>query len=774
MTPTTLLAKSRRKDRTLSLEKHLIDTEEAAVHIFRQDRRWGEAFLRFFKVRKDQRSIFLLNLRIACLFHDIGKANQGFYQAVTCDRFFRQVMRHEHLSGLFLHLPEVRTWLVTNKDLDLEVITAAVLSHHVKVSQADGDWPWGVPWSQPESVQVYFQHPEVQRILAKISNLAGLPTPPDLLDEVWSLSEKWGDILRQGRKAATQFRRSIRVDLPRRSFLLAMKAAVIAADSAASGLWSEEYNLEAWLGDITTRSEIRPQDIDQGIIYPRIRSIPTWNGFHRFQVEASKLGPRALLLSGCGSGKTLAAWMWAKEQVSTQKIGSVVFLYPTCDTATEGFRDYVAGAPEDEAVLMHERAKYELRAMRENPSEPDGNGGKNFETEDRLRSLGAWPRRYFSATVDRFLGFMGHSYDSLCMLPVLADSAVIIDEVHSFDKHLFDVLISFLKSFDVPVLCMTASLSSDRKTDLIEAGLRVYPTNDEQVKDLKRNESRPRYLFEEVEGEDQALVRATQAFKSGQRVLWVVNRVKSCQRVAIRLRETIGDDVICYHGRFRLKDRRQHQQRVIQTFRPGGRPAIAITTQVCEMSLDLDADVLITEVAPPTSIIQRLGRANRHLRLDNTFRSPVLFYKGEKSLPYTRDEVLAGYNLMASMVGGDISQSDLAEALTRHTIPERIPKEAGTFLSGGYYATRNSIRRIQDFTRTCILDTDVPEAQKIQSSGKSIDEYMIDIPEGDILPIEVPKGLPSFLRLAAGDRYDQWVGFLSEEFKTCPLSSNTP
>jgi len=82
--PTTLLAKSRRHGRELTLHQHLRDTEDAAVQIFRLDGRWGRNGGRFFQiVDPDEQSRFLLNLRVAALFHDLGKANEDFMQAVT-------------------------------------------------------------------------------------------------------------------------------------------------------------------------------------------------------------------------------------------------------------------------------------------------------------------------------------------------------------------------------------------------------------------------------------------------------------------------------------------------------------------------------------------------------------------------------------------------------------------------------------------------------------------------------------------------------------------
>src|SRR5215470_3390308 len=88
-----LLAKSRRNGRELSLEQHLRDTEDAALRIFRLDGRWGQNWCRFFKLNDTRaREQFLLNLRVAALFHDICKANEDFHRAVTEKGFFAQTL----------------------------------------------------------------------------------------------------------------------------------------------------------------------------------------------------------------------------------------------------------------------------------------------------------------------------------------------------------------------------------------------------------------------------------------------------------------------------------------------------------------------------------------------------------------------------------------------------------------------------------------------------------------------------------------------------------
>ncbi|MBL8195184.1 MAG: CRISPR-associated helicase/endonuclease Cas3, partial [Blastocatellia bacterium] len=95
--PDMLLAKSKRGDIVVSLQRHLLETEQTSKEIFCLDKRWGRSWCRFFKLStKNQQEKFLLNLRVAALFHDMGKANEEFYLAVSSPNRFAQTLRHEH------------------------------------------------------------------------------------------------------------------------------------------------------------------------------------------------------------------------------------------------------------------------------------------------------------------------------------------------------------------------------------------------------------------------------------------------------------------------------------------------------------------------------------------------------------------------------------------------------------------------------------------------------------------------------------------------------
>jgi CRISPR-associated endonuclease/helicase Cas3 len=770
--PEKLLAKSKRKSRTssnqeivVSLQEHSVDTARCAEFIFTLEKRWGRNWCRFFRIAESECERFLLNLKVAALLHDLGKANEDFYAAVTRPGSPAQTLRHEHLSALLLFLPQVRNWLAQNPALDLDVITAAVLSHHLKASPATEAEKYG--WCAPRgkmTLSLFLQHDEIKAILAKIKEVAQLAgNLPELPLNAWGEHSPFLEATKTGRESANKFRREIRKDAARLSFLLAIKAGVIVADAASSGLVREEHRIEEWIDQTAHTKTIKATALAEAILNPRAQQIAEKIKkpfeYKEFQKMTAEKGNRVLLLAACAAGKTLAAWKWAEAQVSQYEIGKVIFLYPTRGTATEGFRDYVGWAPEAEAALDHGTAGYELEAMQENPSDAlRGKSLERSEAEERLYALGLWGRRYFSATVDQFLGFMEHQYNSMCKLPMLADCALIIDEVHSFDRKMFGTLVAFLKKFDLPVLCMTATLPPHRQKELAEAGLKLYLASEDQ--ELKKQEENPRYRLQPVADENDAFTKAVTAYREGKRVLWVVNTVKRCQSLANRLAEELKVEVLSYHSRFKLAHRQAVHKKTVSAFQQDDAPAIAVTTQVCEMSLDLDADVLLTEIAPVPSLVQRFGRANRHLKR----QFAVLHtYKPENEKPDDKEEIAMAQKFLNAIGARDVSQAELAKLLESHSIAEPKGDDAASFLESGYFAVAGEFRDTDEFALPCVLDADLDEVEQRIKNKNPYDGFIVNVPKGFIdFNVERPAWLPKHLYIADHTRYTEQRGFLSE------------
>ena len=181
-----------------------------------------------------------------------------------------------------------------------------------------------------------------------------------------------------------------------------------------------------------------------------------------FQREVAEKAEKVVFVkAGCGSGKTLAAYHWARTRWPGRRI---YFCYPTTGTATEGFRDYLFNPDEKEskygAELFHGRAWVDLNVIL---------GVKGDHTREeadaiaRIESLDAWSTPIVSCTVDTVLGVVQNNRRGRYAWPALAGSAFVFDEIHAYDDRLFGALLRFLQALPgAPVLLMTASLPGAR------------------------------------------------------------------------------------------------------------------------------------------------------------------------------------------------------------------------------------------------------------------------------------------------------------------------
>jgi len=800
MTYDKLLAKSPRDGREITLLAHTRHVIEAAWALFGtapHATRLGRCWLRFFRLNEGMWPVFRANLLAACALHDWGKANDGFQDEVRGKRD-SQAIRHEHLSALLIGLPQVTQWLQDNACLDIPLILSAVMSHHLKAvfdSTKSNGFATRLPRGR-SSVRLLNDHAEFADMAAAIAcwlNLGKLAVAA--LPQVW----RFDGPKKNAREARERIKREILrplqedCDAPdrpsspsstRKRLLLATRAALIAADAAGSALVREGKTIVQWIGEqfpeeprwngVTIQKEIIDRRVVQINQELNARGKPpfVWN---EFQLACDGLSPRALLLAPCGSGKSLAAWRRISAEAGRNPVNRAIFLYPTRATAKEGFRDYVSWAPEADAALMHGTAAFDLQDMFENESDPRHK--LSYEAERRLFALGFWPKRAFSATVDQFLAFMQYSYSAVCMLPVLADSVIVVDEVHSFDQGMFSALKKFLQFFDVPVLCMTATLTADRREQLEhDCGLEVYNDKPGQLKVIA---DQPRYRLTVAGSREAAASRVADALAAGWRVLWVVNTVARCHEVLalladgfdpgspnLRLYTREGKPIYCYHSRYRLIDRIARHQAIVENMRPTRPASLGITTQVCEMSLDLDLDLLVTEDCPVTSLIQRMGRCNRDRDARPLTESgEVIVYRPADKAPYS-DEDLTGLPEFLNIVRGkELTQAMLEQALAAvGPGPPWGGDKLSMFLESGPYALagEETFRDGEEYNRQCVLMDDVPGYLGARAEEKP--GYLLPVPkrwakfrDHDAHPEHTR--LPRHLGVAAPGHYHSMLGY---------------
>jgi len=712
----------------ITLYGHSISVYNAFNNIFgsvKQPTHVSEKWLRFFGLDCASAPRFFVNSMAACLLHDLGKANSGFQDAVQGSRD-AQLIRHEHLSGLVLSWPSIEEWLKTLEHLDYEVTLSAVIGHHFKAAREDCFKPLN---ADRKNFIIYPQ--AVNDLLGLLADHLGQNKFITDIPEHWAFGSNGQGSLNDLREKL-QHRLQLwarRLDQTgcEAKLLMAVRAALVSADSAGSCLAAgPQLRSSGWIDSAFAETrQLRSGYVAESIINPRLeqlRATSQWRGWHDFQGAVSDLPERTLLLAPCGSGKTLAAWRWLEARLAARPASRLIFLYPTRATATEGFKDYVAWAPESDGALMHGTASYELEGMFENPS--DSRTGKDFSPEEKLFALAYWQRSVFSATVDQFLGFMQNSYRSVCLLPLLADSVLVIDEVHSFDRSLFSALKKFLKTFNLPVMCMTASLPSRRVSDLEECGLTLFPLDSDRYADLDAIARMPRYQLELIDDRNAGIALARQGLKAGRKVLWVVNTVARCQELALEL------EALCYHSRFKLEDRKIQHNKAIESFKAEADPVIVVTTQVCEMSLDLDADILITEAAPVPALIQRMGRCNRHARPQSGRLGTVYVYQPEKNLPYSEEDLQGSVGFLAAAKDQVVSQARLQELLEIHGAGEVEVERYASFIDCGPWAGSReaALRDESGFNVAAILDCDIDRYLELKKSRKPADGLYLQVP----------------------------------------------
>lgn len=101
----------------------------------------------------------------------------------------------------------------------------------------------------------------------------------------------------------------------------------------------------------------------------------------------------------------------------------------------------------------------------------------------------------------------------------------------------------------------------------------------------------------------------------GAAVLWVRNAVDDAISAVDALRNR-GIDADLLHARFALCDRLRHETAALQIYgksREARPKRVLVATQVVESSLDLDFDVMVSDLAPVPALAQRAGRLWRHM-----------------------------------------------------------------------------------------------------------------------------------------------------------------
>ncbi|MDC3952630.1 CRISPR-associated helicase Cas3' [Polyangium jinanense] len=673
---------------------------------------------------------------------DLGKANEHFQAMVGGQPEITQLLRHEAISGLLVwQYAPLRAWLDELGE-DLVLALWGAVGHHRKFDASLAP-ALGAP------ATIYAAHEDFKAILEGMAEDLGLGSPPRIERHLVLGRARAGacdlDVSRDLKAMQGDFRdhEDTFAEESARRLLALVKAFGIAADVTASALPRRVATNEP--------VEIEPfveEQLSTGLDAEALRRLVhrwAWDraappdaerdetrlppGFivRPFQEEVAKSTSRLTLAeAGCGSGKSLAAYLWAEQWCARfhergERPMRMFFCLPTTGTTTEHFKDYALEAGVG-AALAHGRARIDLRtiartAQQEDATETASRAQDALAAElAKIDALSLWDTPLVVSTADTVLGVMSNALRALCALPAIVQSCIVFDEIHAFDDPLFGHLLIFLKTFpNLPVLLMTASLPEARRRALAEIrpDLVIVPGPAEL-------EALPRYELRRADDEEAAWSAVTAHVKDGGKVLWVRNQVASANETYEQGRRRLpGAAVEVYHSRFRYNDRSRRHRRVVDNFKGGRGGTLLVATQVAEMSLDLSADLLVTDVAPVPSLIQRLGRLNRRADPSRPPDPKPAYVCAPKDgpKPYEADALHAGWAWVDRLraLGRPLSQRDLAAHFAGSATEPGVDLDAAekdAFFVGvpghsGVWRTRPGTTRGEGYTASVVLGNDL-------------------------------------------------------------------
>ncbi len=416
------------------------------------------------------------------------------------------------------------------------------------------------------------------------------------------------------------------------------------------------------VGDATLRRASTACDFVQafGVTAPRPMQVAMAN---------DSLGPVVVLEAETGSGKTEAALWRFLHLWRAGRVDALYFALPTRVAASQLYERVLAFVHRvwtvNPPVVVRALPGYTAADGETATALPEFRvlwSDTPGDAEAERRWAAESPKRYLAATIavgtvdQALLGALQIKHAHLRQA-MLARSLLVVDEVHASDAYMTRLMEHLLRAHVAcggQALLLSATLGASARTRYLSIGSRraeslpplaaaqtmPYPAISHRAAAgpaLLPVEGNPRHktvhweLWDQIDAPDAIAARAVQAAAAGARVLVVRNTVPAAIATlhsVEALAAALGLDCLfrvgkdggtstLHHSRFSRQDRPlldAEVQAQIGKQRAARGGLVVVGTQTLEQSLDIDADLLITDLCPMDVLLQRLGRLHRHAR----------------------------------------------------------------------------------------------------------------------------------------------------------------
>ncbi|WP_220728761.1 CRISPR-associated helicase Cas3' [Apilactobacillus xinyiensis] len=486
----------------------------------------------------------------------------------------------------------------------------------------------------------------------------------------------------------------------------------------------------------------------------------TPRGFQRkiFNTIKNTPNPGIMIVeAGMGMGKTEVALSAVEQLAQKQNCDGMFYCLPTQATTNAMFNRILTwlskvSAMDDESKdiqLVHGKS-----ALNRNYA----NLPKNIDIgEDR--AAGVMVNQWFSGNKTAILDdFVVGTVDQLLLLALkkkhlalrhlgFSSKVVVIDEAHGFDSYMQTYLcraLQWLGKYHIPVVILSATLPAQKRMDFINSYLdkssvddKVYNNlsyplvsysdgNDVKVlDDFEPIKQTTDVMIKRMSGDNSDLINKVKEMLSDGGICGIiVNTVKRAQTIGQMFIDYFGTEKVdILHASFLDTDRSVKERSLLKeigkkdaiTKRP--KLKIVIGTQVLEQSLDIDFDILFTDLAPMDLMLQRMGRLHRHAK--NNANRPIKLKNPQLYVLSINDNY--EYEEGASFIYGD-----LLLMRTQYFLPNQInlPNDISKL-----------VQQVYDFSIPIKLNDDLNSKYKsayedyhikIQSKKISASTYILD------------------------------------------------
>jgi len=363
-----------------------------------------------------------------------------------------------------------------------------------------------------------------------------------------------------------------------------------------------------------------------------------------------------ILEAPMGCGKTEAALMTAEQLAGKQQCAGVFFGLPTQASSNGIFprvESWVDSLGQENQEKLSLRLSHGKAALNEEFQTLSRNYCDGIDM-DGEKTQYVYVNEWFSGRKKAMLDdFIVGTVDHLLLMALkqkhlmlrhlgFSKKVVIIDEVHAYDAYMGQYLymvLQWLGAYKVPTIILSATLPIERRKDLMKYYLKGRGIKEKDIGnfDFLKTESYPLLTFSkgsEVEsvsdfqeekekkvtlyqlGEENLVDTVKSLSKNGAVIGIIVNTVGRAQRITKDLLEAFPEEEVhLFHSRFIDTDRIKKEEELLKKIgKNAERPKrfIVVGTQVIEQSLDIDFDLMISDLCPVDLLIQRIGRLHRH------------------------------------------------------------------------------------------------------------------------------------------------------------------